>query len=50
MIRIQHKYGFESVYGHCQRVDCSPGQNVKKGEIVGYVGQTGKRNRQSLSL
>ena len=41
MIRVQHKYGFESVYGHCQRVNCSPGQNVKKGEIVGYVGQTG---------
>jgi murein DD-endopeptidase MepM/ murein hydrolase activator NlpD len=41
MIRIQHKYGFESVYGHCQRVNVSPGQNIKKGEVVGYVGQTG---------
>ncbi len=41
MIRIQHKYGFESVYGHCQRVSVSPGQNIKKGDVVGFVGQTG---------
>ncbi len=41
MIRIQHKYGFESIYGHCQRVAVSHGQEIKKGEVVGYVGQTG---------
>ncbi|MBN2079740.1 MAG: M23 family metallopeptidase [Spirochaetes bacterium] len=41
MIRVQHKYGFESVYGHCSRVAVSSGQTVKKGEVVGYVGQTG---------
>jgi murein DD-endopeptidase MepM/ murein hydrolase activator NlpD len=41
MIRIQHKYGFESLYGHCQRAIVNSGQNVKKGEVVGYVGQTG---------
>ncbi len=41
MVRIQHKYGFESLYGHCQRVAASQGQEVKKGEVVGYVGQTG---------
>ncbi len=41
MIRIQHKYGFESLYGHCQRAVVSMGQSVKKGEVIGYVGQTG---------
>jgi murein DD-endopeptidase MepM/ murein hydrolase activator NlpD len=41
MVRIQHKYGFESLYGHCLRVAVNQGQEVKKGEIVGYVGQTG---------
>ncbi len=41
MIRIQHKFGFESVYGHCQRVAVSGNQVVRKGEVVGYVGQTG---------
>ncbi len=41
MVRIQHKYGFESVYAHCMRVAVSHGQSVKKGEVIGYVGQTG---------
>lgn len=41
MIRIQHKFGFESVYGHCQRVAVSGSQVVRKGEVIGYVGQTG---------
>jgi murein DD-endopeptidase MepM/ murein hydrolase activator NlpD len=41
MVRIQHKYGFESLYGHCLRVAVSQGQEIKKGEVVGYVGQTG---------
>ena len=42
MIRIQHKYGFETIYGHCQRVIVSQNQAVKKGEVIGYVGQTGE--------
>jgi murein DD-endopeptidase MepM/ murein hydrolase activator NlpD len=41
MIRIQHKYGFESVYGHCMSSAVTVGQKVKKGEIIGRVGQTG---------
>jgi len=41
MIRIQHKYGFETLYGHCLRVIVSQNQVVKKGEVIGYVGQTG---------
>jgi len=41
MIRIKHKYGFETVYGHCKGIACRPGQKVRKGQIVGYVGQTG---------
>ena len=41
MIRIQHKYGFESVYAHCMSATVSSGQKVKKGEVIGRVGQTG---------
>src|SRR4030042_3076602 len=35
MIRIQHKYGFDSVYGHCMSATVSAGQKVKKGEVIG---------------
>jgi murein DD-endopeptidase MepM/ murein hydrolase activator NlpD len=41
MVRIKHKYGFETIYGHCSRVVVGNGDSVKKGQIVGYVGQTG---------
>lgn len=41
MIKIKHKYGFETLYGHCKSLAVSPGQTVKKGQIVGYVGSTG---------
>jgi len=41
MVRIKHKYGFETIYGHCSRLAVSVGMNVNKGQVVGYVGATG---------
>ncbi|MCU0847674.1 MAG: M23 family metallopeptidase [Spirochaetes bacterium] len=41
MIRIKHKYGFETIYGHCRSAAVNAGTDVKKGDIVGYVGMTG---------
>jgi murein DD-endopeptidase MepM/ murein hydrolase activator NlpD len=41
MVKIDHKYGFQSLYGHCKITACRVGQEVKKGQIVAYVGQTG---------
>jgi murein DD-endopeptidase MepM/ murein hydrolase activator NlpD len=41
MIRITHKYGFETIYGHCKSIVVSQGQTIQKGQIIGYVGQTG---------
>lgn len=39
---INHGYGYETLYGHMVRVKARPGQSVKRGEIVGWVGSTGK--------
>lgn len=39
---INHGYGYETVYGHMVRVKSRAGQKVKRGEIIGYVGSTGK--------
>ncbi|MDH7462249.1 M23 family metallopeptidase [Chitinophagaceae bacterium 26-R-25] len=39
---INHGYGYETLYGHMVKVKCSPGQKIKRGEIIGYVGSTGK--------
>lgn len=41
-VTIKHKYGFISSYAHCQRVSVEPGQKVSKGEVIGYVGRTGR--------
>lgn len=39
---INHGYGYETLYGHMIRVKVRPGQKVKRGEVIGWVGSTGK--------
>lgn len=39
---IDHGYGYETLYGHMVRVKSRAGQHVTRGEIIGYVGTTGK--------
>ncbi|OSZ73786.1 peptidase M23 [Chitinophagaceae bacterium IBVUCB2] len=39
---INHGYGYETLYGHMVRVKVRNGQAVKRGEIIGWVGSTGK--------
>jgi murein DD-endopeptidase MepM/ murein hydrolase activator NlpD len=39
---INHGYGYETLYGHMVRIKGRSGQRVKRGEIIGYVGSTGK--------
>lgn len=39
---INHGYGYETVYGHMFRIKVRPGQHVKRGEVIGWVGSTGK--------
>jgi len=39
---INHGYGYESLYGHMYRIKARQGQSVKRGEVIGWVGNTGK--------
>lgn len=39
---INHGYGYETLYGHMVRVKVNNGQKVKRGEVIGWVGSTGK--------
>ncbi|UPT65183.1 MAG: M23 family metallopeptidase [Sphingobacteriales bacterium JAD_PAG50586_3] len=41
-IRVDHGYGYMTLYGHLSRTKVRPGQKVKRGEVIGYVGNTGK--------
>ena len=45
---INHGYGFQTLYGHMVRVKAKPGQSVKRGEVIGYVGSTGKSTGSHL--
>jgi len=38
---INHGYGYETLYGHMSKVAVHNGQKVKRGQIIGYVGNTG---------
>lgn len=39
---INHGYGYETLYGHMVRIKARVGQQVARGELIGYVGSTGK--------
>ena len=39
---INHGYGYKTLYGHMVRIKARRGQRVKRGEVIGYVGSTGK--------
>jgi len=39
---INHGYGFQTLYAHMVRVIARVGQSIKRGEVIGYIGSTGK--------
>jgi murein DD-endopeptidase MepM/ murein hydrolase activator NlpD len=39
---ISHGNGYETLYGHMVRIKARVGDNVKRGEVIGYVGNSGK--------
>lgn len=40
-IIVEHADGCSSLYAHCSELLVSPGQEVKKGEVIALVGETG---------
>ena len=39
---LNHGHGVETVYGHLSSVAVVPGQHVARGQVIGYVGQSGR--------
>lgn len=40
-IRINHGFGYETIYGHLNKILVRNGQRVKRGQTIGLVGNTG---------
>ncbi|MDI6048799.1 M23 family metallopeptidase [Flavobacterium sp. XS2P24] len=41
-IVIRHGFGYETLYAHLSKYKARAGQRVKRGDIIGYVGSTGR--------
>jgi murein DD-endopeptidase MepM/ murein hydrolase activator NlpD len=39
---IRHGFGYETLYGHLSKYKCRAGQRVKRGDIIGLIGSTGR--------
>tara|TARA_R100001369_G_scaffold88422_1_gene124958 strand:- start:2002 stop:2979 length:978 start_codon:yes stop_codon:yes gene_type:complete len=47
-IRIDHGYGYESLYAHLYKYNVRKGQLVKRGDLIGFVGSTGRSEAPHL--
>ena len=47
-IRIDHGYGYISLYAHLSQYNVKQGQKVRRGDLIGFVGSTGRSEAPHL--
>jgi len=48
LVKIKHRDGYATIYAHMSRIKTKCGKEVKKGEVIGYVGNTGRSTGSHL--
>ena len=48
LIILDHKFGYTTRYGHLASFNVKEGQRVKRGDVIGYVGNTGRSTAPHL--
>ena len=47
-IEIDHGYGYVTIYGHLYKYNVKKNQKVKRGDLIGFVGSTGRSEAPHL--
>ena len=47
-VRIDHGFGYVSLYAHMSKYNVRKGQKIKRGDIIGFVGSTGRSQAPHL--
>lgn len=47
-VKINHGYGYETLYAHMAQLEVKAGDRVRRGEIVGTLGSTGRSSGPHL--
>ncbi|HOY90106.1 MAG TPA: M23 family metallopeptidase [Bacteroidales bacterium] len=42
VVVINHGFGYQTLYGHLSKILVKPGDKVKRGQIIGHMGSTGR--------
>jgi hypothetical protein len=47
-VLIDHGFGYQTLYGHMSQINVKRGQKLKRGDVIGLIGNTGKSTAPHL--